>query len=174
MQTPNFGINLPQPGDMVFGKMLSDAMMEIDQKLFDALYRDNVLFGGAALAIADPGAGLSAPITLTPLPEAVFPVDVALKAARVIIPAGTNTVAAVGLEINFRKAGTLVNLLPAGSIPVPIGAALDTVVNFPAGVDVLKTEEIEAIVENVTVGAIVGAFDVSPLVLMADIKFTGE
>lgn len=171
-QTPNFGITLPQPGDMVFGKTLIDALMELDQKLFEALYGDHLLFIGSSLAIADPGAGLTAAIPLTPLAEVVFPTDATLKKVRVIIPAGTNTVAGAGLALNFRKVGTL-PLLLGTSLSVPPAAALDTAVDFPAGVDILNTEEVEMVVINTTAGAIAGAFDVE-MALAADILYPAE
>lgn len=171
-QTPNFGIKLPQPGDMVFGKTLIDALTELDQKLFEALYGDNLLFLGASLAIADPGVGLSAPAPLTPLPEVIYPTDVTLKKVRIIIPALTNTIAAPGIQLNFRKVGTLPRLLTA-SIAVPSAAGLDTVVDFPAGVDILNTEEVELIVTNSTLAPIAGAFDVE-MALASDILYPEE
>lgn len=173
-ETSNFGFGLRPSGDLIMAKDINAILEDIDEKLFDALYGDHMMFTGAALAIADPGPGATAAIALTPFPELVFPDAVTLKKVRVIVPLATNSVAAPGIEVNFRIVGTLVPLLPAGSIEIPVGAALDTVVTFPAGVDIADDEEVEAYVENVTVAGILGTFDLTPLVVAADIKFAEE
>jgi hypothetical protein len=173
-ESTNFGFSLRPGGDLIMGKDINSILEEIDEKLFNALYGDHIMFTGAALAIADPGPGATAAIVLTPFPELVFPDAVTLKKVRVIVPLATNSVAAPGIEVNFRKVGTLVALLPAGSIEIPVGAALDVLVDFPAGVDIDDDEEVEAYVENVTIGVILGTFDLSPMVVAADIKYAAE
>jgi hypothetical protein len=172
MQTPNFGFILPQPGDMVFGKLLNDIMADIDQKLFNALYGDHTAFYGLSLAVADPGVGITAPIILTPLPEVVFAHEVTLKKLRVIIPAGTNTVAGPGLQLNIARVSDGIAILTT-PVDVPSAAGLDTVVDVPAGEDLADDDELQLTVTNSTLAPIAGTFDVE-IVLAADIKFAAE
>lgn len=173
MQTPNFGFILPQSGDMVFGKLLNDIMADVDQKLFDALYGDHTAFYGAALAVADPGAGVTAAIVLTPIPEAVFAHEVTLKKLRVIIPTLTNTVASAGLTLNIARVsgGGAILTTPINVPATPTG--LDTVVDVPVDEDLVVTDELQLTVTNTTLAAILGTFDVQ-IVLAADIKFAAE
>lgn len=173
METPNFKIPLMQSGDMIFGKIFNDAMMALDKQVRDALYGDHTVFYGSAAAVAAPGAGLTAPVVLVPVPEAIFTDDVALKKMRVIIPALTNTIAGAGVELNVAKASAPAVPLLAASIAVPAGAALDTVVSFPAGTNLDDDDEMVLYVENITAGPIAGAFDVQAAV-SADIIFPGE
>lgn len=173
METSNFRFNLAPSGDMIFGKTINSILQDIDEKLFDALYGDHTAFYGAAAAVADPGPGATGPVTLTPVPEAIFAHEVTLKKLRVVIPIAGNTVAGPGLVLNVARVSDGLPVLTP--IPVPAGAALDRVYDFPDGEDLADDDELQVTIANITAppAPVAGSFNLQ-VVLAADIKFPEE
>ena len=140
-QTPNFGFTLPQPGDLVFGKILNDILMEIDAKLSTVLNNDLEQEAGAVAVLASaglPAGGAWTPVVLDAEKEFKFASDVTVRKFRIIVPTSATT-----QILQFALALAYAPLVPiTAPAEIPAGVAADVVALALAGAAALNTDEI--------------------------------
>lgn len=171
MQTPNFGLILPQQGDMVFGDQLIKILERLDETLYEALYQDYVLFQGTVKPLVAPPPGPPVPVPMSPVADAFFPHDVTMKFARIIVPAGPTNVLTAPMQLYFIKVSGPPPILTGVTIPAG-PAGLDVVVPFLAGAsDIDSTDLVRLLIGN-PLGA-VGAC-LLEVALAAEIRFPEE
>jgi hypothetical protein len=167
--TNNFGIKKVQPeGDVVFGKVLNDALDEIDARLYEALFTDKVQdegiktgFDATALAMDD----VYEEVALDDQVRIRFGRDVDLDRVRVKFEQTGGTTGTVSFSV--AKAGGVVPL----TADIDFTGSGDQTV-LPSGVTRVTTaEELILIAKRTTGCDLTGNIR---LVVVGDVAFTGE
>jgi len=171
-QSPYFGFTLYPEGDMIFGKDLNKAIVDIEEKLQVALFEEHVQDEGVSLAVSVVGIPLTTswlPIPMTGGREFAFARAGKITKLRAIV---FNVVTPINGDIELALAEVSAPTVPITPV-ITFAAAIDEVVTPPVPPTFLESEEFTLIAKLPVAGAATaGVFDIQAVV-EADLERQG-
>ncbi len=170
-QTDHFGFHKFPGGDMIFGRDMNRMLDNLDLILYDAKYIDHVVAEGAAAAVGV-GSAAWAQLVLDNEQEIVFPSEVDLTKARIIV---TNAGALAANSVDLALALASAPGTPITTVLAATAAGVDGIVTALPGLASIPADEEIIVIEKDTadVGFGPSAIDLQ-VAVEADIKFTEE